>query len=83
MNDLERYQKEIHDALLTLDLNHARRHLPFASDDQIRLCAMHKARYELTTMPADARHASRDWLERNGYKRLNGADWPPDGMLPD
>jgi hypothetical protein len=46
------------------------------------LNAMHKARYEQAGLPAELRHASRDWLEANGHDRFRGLPWPPMGVLP-
>ena len=48
----------------------------------VALAAMHKARFEITTMPDNLRHASRVWLTRHGYTRLRELPWPPEGALP-
>lgn len=44
---------------------------------------LHKARYEtIRDIPDALRHASRVWLEANGFSRLRGFPWPPQGVLP-
>lgn len=63
-------------ALLALDMDWARRIMPTASCDEVRLAAMHKTRYELTHLPRQARHASGQWLRERGYWRARG-----DGLL--
>lgn len=82
MNELERYQKEATAALLALDMKWARQNSPGASCDEVILLAMHKARYEHTGLPADARHASGAWLRERGYKRRGGLPLLPEGQLP-
>lgn len=48
---------------------------------QAALPALHRVRYETTTMPDELRHESRAWLEANGYSRMKGLPWPPAGEL--
>ena len=69
-------------ALTNLDVAWARDYMPGASSDEVRLIAMHKARYECTGLTDDLRHASREWLQQRGYNRLHGA-FLPDGELPE
>ena len=69
-------------ALRTLDMEYARKTMPAASSDEVRLMAMHKARYEVTSMEPDLRHASRVWLQDRGYARFYDLPWPTDGGLP-
>jgi len=49
----------------------------------VALGAIHKARYEVTTIDAALRHASREWLESHGLGRLMGLPWPEKGTLPE
>lgn len=44
---------------------------------------MHKARYELFSMPPELRQESREWLESRGYSRMCGLAWPPGTFLPE
>ncbi len=69
-------------ALVTLDMDYARRMLPTASSDEVRLLAMHKARYECTAIAAEFRHASGHWLREHGSKRMDGSELLPEGELP-
>jgi hypothetical protein len=69
-------------ALMTLDMEYARRFMPGASSDFVRLAAMHKVRYEITTMPRELRHESGAWLREMGYGRQCGLDLLPEGQLP-
>lgn len=69
-------------ALVDLDLGWVRKMLPNLPDDEAGLAALHKARYEVPTMPDELRHASREWLESRGMKRGVDAPWPPQGVLP-
>lgn len=69
-------------ALASLDMDYARRMLPNAENDMVRLMAMHKARYETTTMPRELRHESGEWLRSRGYRRIGGLPLLPEGELP-
>ena len=70
-------------ALAELDMNWARRMMPGASSDFVRLLAMHKARYEITTMPAELRHESGRFLREHFASRMFGMDLLPEGKLPE
>lgn len=69
-------------ALLELDMEWAARTWTGTKDPNVWLIAMHKSRYEITSLPDAARHASRAWLEERGYSRFNRIPWPPQGKLP-
>ena len=75
--------KERDEAISTLDMTYARRMMASASDDEVRLLAMHKARYEATRIAPELRHASRAWLEERGFTRFYDLPWPTDGSLPE
>lgn len=79
--DVDDWVKERDDALTALDLDWARKQAPGLRTESL-LCGMHKARYEATRIAPELRHASRHWLEENGYHRLNSLPWPPQGELP-
>ena len=81
MNRMKQLLAQRNKALLELDMDYARRTMPDASNDYVRLLAMHKARYECTTMPREARHASGEWLRDRGHKRMGGAELLPLGEL--
>ena len=67
-------------ALIALDLEYARGLMPATTDD-VRLIAMHKARYETTSIPRELRHASGAWLRERSYGRVRGP-LLPEGELP-
>jgi hypothetical protein len=69
-------------ALIELDMNYVREMVPEMTNDAARLVCLHKARYEHTGVPAEYRHASRAWLEQNGFSRYKQLPWPPAGELP-
>lgn len=69
-------------ALLALDMTYAREQMPDASGDDVRLMAMHKARYECKDLPDAARHESAKWLRDRALGRFNGP-LLPEGELPE
>jgi len=82
MSEIDDVMRERAAALVALDLDYARRLMPDASSDEVRLAAMHKARYETTTIARELRHASGAWLRENGYLRFGGLPLLPEGELP-
>ena len=82
MIDLQAYIAERDDAFRRLDLDWARKVLPMATSDEVRLLAMHMARYECTSLEDEYRIASGRWLKAHGHTRLGGADWLAAGALP-
>lgn len=68
--------------LAALDMEWARKMLPTASSDHVRLLAMHKARYESPRIAAEQRHHSGEWLRQHGYGRFDGTPLMPEGELP-
>lgn len=83
LTDFEKDIAERNRALANLDMEYARKMFPGASSDYVRLAAMHKARYEMVSLPAELRHESGLWLRLNGFKRLTGQDLLPEGELPE
>jgi hypothetical protein len=69
-------------ALRELDLGFARAVWPEASGDEVRIMALHKARYECVDIEAELRHQSRAWLQERGHGRFKLLPWPDDGSLP-
>ena len=63
-------------ALTTLDMRWARKAMPSASSDEVRLIALHKARYECTQIEPSLRHESRKFLEASKLARMNDMPWP-------
>ena len=79
--DTENRQAERHAALTALDMAWARKLIPNASSDDVLLAAMHKARYEIPSLPDELRHESRRWLEERSLSRFGKLPWPPAGQL--
>lgn len=79
---LQNEMRERDAALMNLNMDYARRLMPGASSDEVRLAAMHKARYEATSIPREFRHASGGWLREHGYLRYGGLPLLPEGELP-
>lgn len=67
--------------LIELDLLAAAKIMPDTSDD-VRIVAMHKARYECTSIDDPSRHKSGEWLRERGYGRMYGMELLPKGELP-
>lgn len=82
MNEFEQEMRERDVALAALDMDYARRLMPDVSSDEVRIIAMHKARYETTTMARELRHESGAWLRAHGYGRFGGLPLLPEGELP-
>jgi hypothetical protein len=80
--ELESFLAARNKALIELDMDYARLMLPKASSDEVRLIALHKARYNCTAIPAEYRHASRKWLAERGYQGMAGQELLPEGELP-
>ena len=68
----EQWRSERNRALSELDMNWARKKMPSASSDHVRLCAMHKARVECEDISLEFRKASEIWLREMGYSRMYG-----------
>lgn len=80
--ELEQWRQERNEALAGLDMDWARKMMPTATDDHVRLMAMHKGRVECTDLAPELRHASVEWLRGRGYRRMDGGELPPVGVLP-
>jgi hypothetical protein len=74
LTDEERYR-----IILEMDLDAAVEVYPLPISREDLLIGMHKARYLFKTMPAELRHASRQWLEDNGHNTWMGQPLPPVG----
>lgn len=81
MNDIQQWRAARNAALRILDMNYARELMPQASSDEVRLIAMHKARYSCTDIEPELRHASGAWLRERGYGAFEGP-LLPEGELP-
>ena len=80
---LAEFKLERNAALTTLDMDFARRMLPEARSDEVRLIAMHKARYEAADIAPELRRDSRRWLEERRYARFHGLPWPAGEEFPE
>lgn len=80
---LARFKERRNQGLRDLDMEYARQQMPAASNDHVRLIAMHKARYECTDLEPQYRHTSREWLAGHSYSRLDGSALLPVGELPE
>lgn len=78
----ERWRQERNDALASLDMGWARKMMPTATDDHVRLMATHKSRVECTDLAPELRHASVEWLRERGYCRMTAGELPQAGALP-
>jgi hypothetical protein len=58
--------------LRELDVRSAKGAMPGASDDEVVLIALHKARYDCVDIEAELRHASGAWLRERGFGRMHG-----------
>ncbi len=77
------YIKRRNEALANLDLAWARSMVNPAADNGALLISMHKARVEISSIPADLRFESIKWLQAHGYSRLGHLPFPPPGELPE
>ena len=80
--ELDAFIAERNEALRTLDMDYARRVIPQASSDEVRLLSMHKARYHCTMIDAALRRDSARWLAARGSTDLNRESIDPEGELP-
>jgi len=80
--ELEQWRQERNEALAGLDMDWARKMMPTASNDHVRLTAMHKARYDCTDLAPEQRHQSGYWMRQHGYGRMDGTALLPEGELP-
>jgi hypothetical protein len=82
MNAHETWKAERNKALETLDMDFARRMMPGASSDDVRLMSMHKGRYECIEVADALRSISGEWLRSHGFGRIDGTPILPAGELP-
>ncbi len=77
---LDVFLKRRNEILTTLDIERARE-LMKDTTDEVRLIALHKARYECTAIASELRHESASWLRDRGFSGLSGP-LLPEGELP-
>ena len=83
MTEIEAFLAKRNEALRMLDLTYAREQCPDATNDEVLLMALHKARYECTAIEDEYRHLSGLWLRSRGYGRMiPGEPLLPPGELP-
>ena len=63
--DIKEFKTRRDKALRELDMDYAREMLPHASNDEVRLLALHKARYECTSIEDHFRLESKAWLREH------------------
>ncbi|MDP3219198.1 MAG: hypothetical protein Q8S73_34185 [Deltaproteobacteria bacterium] len=79
--DIEEYVRQRDAALNTLDMEWAAQQMPYSAPE-VRLLAMHKARYEAVNIAPELRHESAEWLHAAGCTRLDGSPLLSAGELP-
>ena len=70
--EFEEWRAVRNKAFATLDMDYARRVMPAATDDSVRLMALHKARYDCADLAPELRHASGHWLRERGLGSTMG-----------
>lgn len=80
--ELADFLAERNKALAKMDMDYAEKMMPKARHE-VRLMAMHKARYECTAIAPVLRSESGEWLRNNGLGRLDGSPILPHGELPE
>ena len=79
--EIEEYVRQRDAALSTLDMEWAAQMMPYAAPE-VRLMAMHKARYEAVDIAPELRKESAEWLQAAGCARLDGSPMLPASELP-
>lgn len=74
--------RERDNALIALDLTWARNVIGHHAHDLSLLAAMHKARYNIPSIPDALRHESAEWLRAHKMSDLFGVPLLPPGQLP-
>lgn len=82
-DEIKEFVKRRDKALIELDMEYAREMMADATNDEVRLISLHKARYECTNIADDLRLESGQWLLERRYKRMTGEDILVDDMLPE
>lgn len=71
--------KDRNEALLSMDLEKVRAYVKkygesAPTNDEILLCAIHKARTAITTFPIEERKKSKQWLTERGYQSMDDGE---------
>ena len=80
--ELSRFNDEMTQVLIDLDLVQARKFLTRDLTDEIILVSLHRARVHATTVPYQLRLESVEWLRARNIADLTGGPLPPPGQLP-
>ena len=75
--------RERNNALIALDLTWARNVMGHHAHDLTLLAAMHKARYDIPSIPDALRHESAAWLRAHKMTGMFGMPLLPPGQLPE
>lgn len=79
---LDDYIRQRNRALMALDMDWARKVMPFPADDTVRLMAMHKARVHCVHLTDEARRESQRWLVERGLTDHLGMQIDLNAPLP-
>ena len=80
--DIAAWKAERNAALEAMDMRYAENMMPKAAPE-VRLMAMHKARYECTGISRDARLQSAAWMREHDIMRFTGTPVLPGKELPE
>jgi hypothetical protein len=80
--ELTRFNDEMTQVLISLDLVAARKFMTSELTDEIILVALHRARVHATSVEKYLRLESLEWLRAHGISDMYGAPLPPPGTLP-
>lgn len=75
-SELEAFMRDRDEALLSLDRDKLEAYfrkydVPMPADDLMFWTAIHKARTAVTSLPADERKKSREWLAQHGFSHMS------------
>lgn len=72
-------------ALIAMDVERMRKlmGMPEHARPLALLAGMHKARYNIPSIPAELRHESAAWLRAHGLTDIHGIPLLPPGQLPE
>lgn len=81
--ELAEFMRERDKALIALDIGWARQMIGRIDDDFMLLVAMHRARYNIPSIPDALRHESAAWLRAHDMADIEGVPLLPPGELPE
>lgn len=77
--------EERNEALRTLDRNYVKKYYKGSrkDSDHFLLSILHKSRFECIAIDDQLRLESKEWLQKNGFKRIFGLEFPQGNELPE